>query len=41
MVVGWDLSDFLERHSTIRSLNKSILKRNPSDGFIIHSDQGI
>lgn len=41
MVIGWDLSDSLERSSVIRALNKAILKRNPSRGLLVHSDRGI
>ena len=41
IIVGWDLSDSLERHSTIRALNKAILRRSPREGLMIHSDRGI
>ena len=41
LVVGWDLSDSLERHSTIKALNKAILRRKPDKGLLIHSDRGI
>lgn len=41
MVVGWDLSSSLERYSAIRALNKSILKRRPVQGLMIHSDRGV
>jgi len=41
IVVGWDLSASLERHSAIRALNKSILRRRPGQGLMIHSDRGI
>ncbi len=41
LVVGWDLSESLERHSAIRALNKAILKRRPSPGLMIHSDRGV
>lgn len=41
LVVGWDLSDSLERHSTIKALNKAILRRSPGKGLLIHSDRGI
>jgi len=40
LVVGWDLSDSLERHSAIRALNKSIMRRSPGHGLMIHSDRG-
>lgn len=41
IVVGWDLSGSLERHSAIRALNKSILRRRPGQGLMIHSDRGV
>lgn len=41
IIVGWDLSNSLERHSVIHALNKSILRRNPDKGLIIHSDSGV
>ena len=41
MVVGWDLSASLERHSTIKALQKALWRRNPSKGLVIHSDRGI
>jgi putative transposase len=41
IVVGWDLSASLERHSVIRALNKSILRRRPGQGLMVHSDRGV
>ena len=41
IVVGWDLSESLERYSAMRALNKGILRRRPSPGLMIHSDRGI
>lgn len=41
IAVGWDLSNSLERHSVIRALNKSILRRKPEKGLIVHSDRGV
>ena len=41
IVVGWDLNDSLERHSTIRALNKAVMRRRPAKGLMIHSDRGI
>ncbi len=41
LVVGWDLSDSLERHSTIRAFNKAIQKRRPGQGVMVHSDRGV
>lgn len=40
-VIGWDLSDSLERFSAIRALNKAIMRRRPDKGVMVHSDQGI
>lgn len=41
LVVGWDLSDSLERHSVMRALNKAITRRRPCPGLMIHSDRGV
>lgn len=41
IVVGWDLSASLERHSTLRALNKAIMRRSPGQGLMIHSDRGV
>lgn len=41
IVAGWDLSASLERHSVIRALKKSILRRRPGQGLMIHSDRGV
>jgi len=41
IVVGWDLSNSLERQSAIRALNKAILRRRPGPGLMIHSDRGV
>ena len=41
LIVGWDLSPSLERHSVITALNKAILNRAPERGLMIHSDRGI
>lgn len=40
-VVGWDLSDSLERHSVIKALDKAFWKRKPAPGLMIHSDRGV
>jgi putative transposase len=40
-VVGWDLSDSLERYSVIKALNKAVMRRRPGKGLMIHSDRGI
>jgi len=41
IIVGWDLSGSLDRHSVIRALNKSIMRRRPGKGLMIHSDRGV
>ena len=41
IIVGWDLSNSLERHSAIRALNKAIQRRSPGQGLMIHSDRGV
>jgi len=41
MVVGWDLSESLERFSAIRALNKAILRRRPGQGLLVHSARGV
>ena len=41
MVVGWDLSESLERFSAMRALNKAILRRMPGQGLMVHSDRGV
>ncbi|SHI72351.1 putative transposase [Halodesulfovibrio aestuarii] len=41
MVVGWDFSDSLERHSVIHALKKTVARRKPSSGILIHSDRGV
>jgi putative transposase len=40
-VVGWDLSDSLERHSVIKALNKAVMRRRPDKRLMVHSDRGI
>lgn len=40
-IVGWDLSDSLERFSVIDALNKAIARRKPGKGLMVHSDRGI
>ncbi len=40
-VVGWDLSDSLERHSLIKAFNKAVIRRRPDNGLMIHSDRGV
>ena len=41
IVVSWDLSSSLARYSTIKAFKKGIMRRNPSEGLMIHSDRGV
>ncbi len=41
IVVGWDLSNSLERHSMMRALQKALLRRTPDKGLLVHSDRGV
>ena len=41
IVVGWDLSESLERHSTIRAFQKALWRRRPGAGLLVHSDRGV
>lgn len=41
IVVGWDLSPSLERHSAIRALKKAVISRWPGEGLLVHSDRGV
>ena len=40
-IVGWDLSDSLERHSLIKAFNKAVICRRPDKGLMVHSDRGV
>lgn len=41
MIVGWDLSDSLNRHSVIHAFRKAIARRKPPKGLLVHSDRGV
>ena len=41
IVVGWDLSESLERHSMIRAFQKALWRRRPGEGLLVHSDRGV
>ncbi len=41
MVVGWDLSESLERASVMAAFGKAWWKRRPLEGIMVHSDQGV
>jgi putative transposase len=40
-IVGWDLSNSLERHSVIHAFQKAINNPKPKKGLVVHSDRGI
>lgn len=41
IVVGWDLSSSLDRHSTIKAFRKALMRRRPPQGLLVHSDRGV
>ncbi len=41
IIVGWDLSDSLDRTSLLTAFSRAIYKRNPPKGLIVHSDRGV
>lgn len=41
IVVGWDLSESLDRHSMIRAFHKALWRRRPAEGLLVHSDRGV
>jgi putative transposase len=41
IVVGWDLSESLDRHSMIRAFHKALWRRRPVEGLLVHSDRGV
>lgn len=41
IVVGWDLSGSLERHSMIHAFEKALWRRRPRPGLLVHSDRGV
>ena len=41
IVVGWDLSESLERHSMIHAFQKALWRRRPLSGLLVHSDRGV
>lgn len=41
LVVGWDLSESLERHSVMHAFQKALWRRRPSSGLLVHSDRGV
>jgi putative transposase len=41
IVVGWDLSSALYRHSSIKAFKKALMQRWPSKELLVHSDKGV
>jgi putative transposase len=41
IVVGWDLSESLDRHSMIYAFQKALMRRRPAQGLLVHSDRGV
>jgi putative transposase len=41
LVVGWSLSSSLSTQTVLSALHRSIRRRNPPPGLIIHSDRGV
>ena len=41
IVVGWDLSESLDRHSMIHAFQKALWRRSPPAGLLVHSDRGV
>ncbi len=41
IVVGWDLSASLDRHSMLYAFHKALLRRRPGQGLLVHSDRGV
>ena len=41
IVVGWDLSSSLDRHSMMYAFQKAMLRRRPGHGLLVHSDRGV
>ena len=39
-VVGWALSDRIDRHLVLQALDQAIVTRKPSPGLLVHSDRG-
>ena len=39
-VVGWALSDRIDRHLVVKALDQAIIARKPSPGLLVHSDRG-
>ncbi|MFC2084418.1 IS3 family transposase [Bacteroidota bacterium] len=40
MIVGWAMSERINKELVLRALNQAIIRRNPAEGLIFHSDRG-
>jgi len=40
-IVGWSMADNMKTEMVIDALNMAYLRRNPHDGLVFHSDQGV
>jgi len=40
-VVGWNISDGLGAELVVEALRRAVMRRNPLDGLVFHSDRGI
>lgn len=41
IIIGWDLSNSLERHSMMYAFKKALMRRRPPGGLLVHSDRGV
>jgi len=41
IVIGWDLSESLDRHSMMYAFQKALWRRRPGKGLLVHSDRGV
>ena len=41
IVIGWDLSEYLDRHSMMYAFQKALWRRRPGKGLLVHSDRGV
>jgi len=41
IIVGWDISNSLHRASTVKALKKTVLRRKPKAGLMVHTDRGV
>lgn len=41
IVVGWDLTESLDRRSMLYAFRKALWRRRPEKGLLVHSDRGV